>query len=258
MYPPPPYAPSGYPTTPATNGLAVAALILGIVGWLPCGVGSLIAVVLGFIARNQIREARGRQAGEGLALAGIILGFLAIGLWVLIFVASAVTSSQLTGRAGNFRRLSASISRLRNPKPCADKWHKGVRNADHTWCGIVALARRRSTGIGRKPTDHRGVRRPRREHDARIEIARLRGEIERLVRGTGENPRVAVDSALESVTRLQVVTANIDACGPPSANHAGAVMVAFADARLRGHADAIERGMTYTADNQMRLLRGEK
>jgi hypothetical protein len=98
---------------------------------------------------------------------------------------------------------------------------------------------------------------PAREHDARIEIARLRGEIERLVRRTGD-PRDAVDSALESVTRLQIVTANIDACGPPSANHAGAAMVAFADARLFGHADAIERGMTYTADNQMRLLRGEK
>jgi hypothetical protein len=99
---------------------------------------------------------------------------------------------------------------------------------------------------------------PAREHDARIEIARLRGVIERLVRRTGDNPRDAVDSALESVTRLQIVTANIDACGPPSATHAGAAMVAFADARLRGHSDAIERGMTYTADNQMRLLRGDK
>ena len=99
---------------------------------------------------------------------------------------------------------------------------------------------------------------PAREHDARIEIARLRGEIERLVRRTGDNPRDAVDSALESVTRLQIVTANIDACGPPSASHAGSVLVAFADAHLRGHSDAIERGMTYTADNQLRLLRGEK
>ena len=99
---------------------------------------------------------------------------------------------------------------------------------------------------------------PAREHDARIEIAHLRDEIERLVRRPGERPRDAVDSALESVTRLQIVTANIDACGPPSATHAGAALVMFADAHLRGHSDAIERGMTYTADNQMRLLRGEK
>ena len=99
---------------------------------------------------------------------------------------------------------------------------------------------------------------PSRERDARREIEELRHEIEGLVRGNGENPRETLDSALESVTRLQVVTANIDACGPPNASFAGAVLVALADARLRGHADAIERGMTYTADNQMHLLRGEK
>jgi hypothetical protein len=99
---------------------------------------------------------------------------------------------------------------------------------------------------------------PPREQDARLEISRLRGEIERLVRNQRENPREAVDSALESVTRLQIVTANIDACGPPSATFAGTAMVALADAQLRGHTDAIERGMTYTADNQLRLLHDKK
>ncbi len=99
---------------------------------------------------------------------------------------------------------------------------------------------------------------PPREHDARVEISRLRSEIEHLVGNQRENPREAVDSALESVTRLQIVTANIDACGPPSATFAGAAMVALADAQLRGHTDAIERGMTYTADNQLRLLHETK
>ena len=99
---------------------------------------------------------------------------------------------------------------------------------------------------------------PSRERDARLEIEELRHEIEGLVRGRGENPRDTLDSALESVTRLQIVTANIDACGPPSASFAAPILVALADARLRGHADAIERGMTYTGDNQMQLLRGEK
>ncbi len=54
------------------------------------------------------------------------------------------------------------------------------------------------------------------------------------------------------------MTANVDACRPPSATFAGAAMVALADAQLRGHADAIERGMTYTADNQLRLLHENK
>lgn len=105
--------------------------------------------------------------------------------------------------------------------------------------------------------DDRKLGVPPRERDARREIDRLRDEIEQLVKAEGD-PRAVVDSALESVTRLQIVTANIDACGPPPAKFAGAALVALADSRLTGHADAIERGMEYTADNQLRLLNGEK
>ena len=108
------------------------------------------------------------------------------------------------------------------------------------------------------PLQHSRPEVPSRERDGRREIDELRYEIEDLVRDSGDNARDALDSALESVTRLQVVTANIDACGPPIASFAAPILVALADARLRGHADAIERGMTYTADNQMHLLRGEK
>jgi hypothetical protein len=60
------------------------------------------------------------------------------------------------------------------------------------------------------------------------------------------------------MARLQVVTANVDSCIPPAGIENGFALIALADKRLSGHADAIERGMTYTADNQMRLLRGHK
>jgi hypothetical protein len=96
--------------------------------------------------------------------------------------------------------------------------------------------------------------RPDHEGDARREIAWLRIEIERLVRAEGDTARAVVDTALESVTRLQIVTANMDACRPPSASLVGPALVALADSHLRGHSDAIERGMAYTADNQIRLL----
>ncbi len=95
---------------------------------------------------------------------------------------------------------------------------------------------------------------PRRERDGRAEVDALRGEIERLVRGDDGSAVAVVESALAAMTRLQIAEANIAACGPPTARLAGAAMVKLADARLHGHADAIERGMTYTADNQMRLL----
>jgi hypothetical protein len=123
------------------------------------------------------------------------------------------------------------------------------------------IGRDRSGPVAAK-VDERKLGVPPREREARREIDRLREEIEQLVRAegddSGEHARAVVDSALESVTRLQIVTANIDACGPPPAKFAGAALVALADSRLTGHSDAIERGMEYTADNQLRLLNGEK
>ena len=61
--------------------MAIASLVCGILGF------SVIAITLGFIARNQIANSMGREKGEGMATTGIVLGFLWIGITVLIFIA---------------------------------------------------------------------------------------------------------------------------------------------------------------------------
>jgi hypothetical protein len=62
----------GYPTQqPGTNSLAIYSLVASVVGLL-CGLGSMIGIVLGAIAINQIK--RTRQGGYGLAVAGIVVG----------------------------------------------------------------------------------------------------------------------------------------------------------------------------------------
>lgn len=65
-----------YPVRQSTNGLAVASLVLAIVGIL--GIGAILAIIFGIVARRQIRESGGAQTGEGLALAGIIVGICQI------------------------------------------------------------------------------------------------------------------------------------------------------------------------------------
>ena len=69
-------------TTTSTNGYAVASLVMGILGWsmIPL-LGSIGAIVFGHLARAQIR--RQPQQGDGLALAGLILGWVSIALWIL-------------------------------------------------------------------------------------------------------------------------------------------------------------------------------
>jgi hypothetical protein len=80
-------------TPQPTNGFATASLILGLVGWAACGVGSVLAVIFGFIAHGQIRQSQGRQGGDGMAKAGIILGFVGIALVVLFIVIGAMSGS---------------------------------------------------------------------------------------------------------------------------------------------------------------------
>ena len=71
--------PQAYPGNQRTNGMAIAAMICGIAQffgfWL---LGTIPAVVLGHIARRQIRQT-GEQ-GAGMALAGLILGYVGLAL----------------------------------------------------------------------------------------------------------------------------------------------------------------------------------
>ena len=69
---------------PRTSGLAVASLVLGIL-WL-CGVGSLLATIFGAVALGQIAHSKGRLDGKGMAIAGLVLGIIGLGLLALPFV----------------------------------------------------------------------------------------------------------------------------------------------------------------------------
>ena len=96
-----------------------------------------------------------------------------------------------------------------------------------------------------------------RVHDARNEIDQLMAELHRLVSRAQATGRDAVDRALPTAARLQVVTANVDACNPTRRPAAGGEMVALADRHMRLRRDVTERSLYYTADCTMRRLLGE-
>jgi hypothetical protein len=87
--PPPPaftaYSPYGAPVVQAsTNGLAIASLVLGIL-WL-YWIGSILALVFGYVATGQIDRSAGRQTGRGMAVAGIVLGWIGVATAVILVV----------------------------------------------------------------------------------------------------------------------------------------------------------------------------
>jgi MFS family permease len=69
------------------NGLAIASLVVSIASILTCGLAGILGAILGHVGRKQVRE-RG-DAGDGLALAGIIVGYVlfAMGLLFVAFLA---------------------------------------------------------------------------------------------------------------------------------------------------------------------------
>ena len=69
------------PQAAGTNGLAVASLILGLL-WV-CWLGSLLAVLFGHIALGQIKKTGGVQGGRGLAIAGLVLGYIGVATLIL-------------------------------------------------------------------------------------------------------------------------------------------------------------------------------
>jgi hypothetical protein len=88
-----------------TNRLAIAALICGIVQL--CGLFPLaiVAVILGHLAKRQIR--RTGERGHGQAQAGLVLGYLGIGLLIVVLVGLGIL------RFGYRTRLSTAPGRPR-------------------------------------------------------------------------------------------------------------------------------------------------
>jgi len=74
---------------PPTNALSVVSLVAGIAAWVIFPViGAIVAVVTGHLAIGQIR--RSREGGRGMAVAGVILGWVQLGVVALVIIVWAV------------------------------------------------------------------------------------------------------------------------------------------------------------------------
>ncbi|MGW5159554.1 DUF4190 domain-containing protein [Nonomuraea wenchangensis] len=80
------YNPYGAPPPPPrpTNGMAVASLVLGIVGMISCGLTSIVGVILGHIALARIK--RSGEEGQGMAVAGLVTSYVMVVINVLLLI----------------------------------------------------------------------------------------------------------------------------------------------------------------------------
>ena len=75
---------------PKTSGFAITYMVLGILGVCTacCWIGGIIgipAVMFGHLAQGESKKSNGQVAGGGMALAGLICGYLAIA-WFFVLI----------------------------------------------------------------------------------------------------------------------------------------------------------------------------
>lgn len=90
----------GHQVQPKSNGLAVGALVAGIIGMtvIPL-LSSIVAIILGHLSRAQIR--RTGEGGAGLALAGLVIGYVGLlatvmGILLLMWLTSDNTQTWIS------------------------------------------------------------------------------------------------------------------------------------------------------------------
>lgn len=67
-------------------------MILGIL-WL-YWIGSILALVFGYVSKRQIRDSGGEQGGSGMATAGIVLGWIGIATAVIAIIFVIIAAGQ--------------------------------------------------------------------------------------------------------------------------------------------------------------------
>jgi hypothetical protein len=133
-YPPPlpqPYSGFTPPPTGPRNGLGITALVLAIIGlvfcWSVAGgiILGLCAIIIGFVGRGRVK--RGEATNGGVAIAGIVLGFLAI-IVSLIFIPIWIGVFDEVGGTDYVDCVAKAGSNEQAVQQCADQFRDRVEN----------------------------------------------------------------------------------------------------------------------------------
>lgn len=105
------YSPAA-PITPETSGLAIGSLICGILFFfLP---SAIAAIVMGHISRAQIRRSGGQKTGAGMALAGLILGYVGAAIIPVLIISAIAIPNLLRARMAANEASAVGSLRLLN------------------------------------------------------------------------------------------------------------------------------------------------
>jgi type IV pilus assembly protein PilA len=98
-------------TPPETSGKAIASLACGV--FLFAFPLSILAIIFGHLSLSEIRKSAGRLKGEGLALAGLVLGYMGLaGIPVVLIIAAIAIPNLLRARTAANEASAAGTVRI--------------------------------------------------------------------------------------------------------------------------------------------------
>jgi len=117
--------PSPYVGTPQTSGKAIGSLICGIINIFPL---SVVAIILGHLSLSEIKKSAGRLGGRGLAIAGLILGYLGVVFIPIILIIAAIAIPNLLRArlAANEASAATSVRNLYQAEVAYSQTHSDI------------------------------------------------------------------------------------------------------------------------------------
>jgi type IV pilus assembly protein PilA len=132
-----------------TSGKAIASLICGIFTWLfPA---SLAAVILGHLSLSEIRKSAGSIKGEGMAIAGLVLGYMGLAFIPFILIIAAIAIPNLL-RAKMVANEASAVGSLRAYSAAMDAYAGQCPQI-----GFPSSMEKLGSGSGSPDCDHAGL-----------------------------------------------------------------------------------------------------
>ncbi len=117
------------PAVPAeTSGKAIASLACGVFLFAPM---SIMAIILGHISLSEIRKSAGRLTGEGMAIAGLVLGYAGVAVIPIILIVAAIAIPNLL-RARIAANESSAVAVVRSLVVAEAAYFQAHRDAGYT------------------------------------------------------------------------------------------------------------------------------
>lgn len=141
---PPPVAASpvsapvpGAPTAPLeTNGKAIVSLVCGLFLFFPPA--WIAAIIFGHLSLSEIKKSGGRLQGHGLALAGLILGYLGVAMIPIVLIIAAIAIPNLL-RARMAANEASAVANIRTIN-AAEANYSATHAAEGFTCSFSGLA----------------------------------------------------------------------------------------------------------------------